>query len=53
MIATLYRFGAYWRLDFLWADMDKSLLFKTAKDARLFAKHWRYRVTRSNKSDRP
>jgi hypothetical protein len=53
MTAILYRSGAYWRLDFLWADMDKSLFFKTAKDARAFAKHWRYRVTRSNKSDRP
>ena len=52
MTATLYRSGAFWRLDFLWADMDKSLVFKTAKDARLFAKTWHYRVTRSNKSDR-
>ena len=53
MSATLYRSGAFWRLDFLWADMDKSLVFKTAKDARLFAKHWRFRVVRANRSDRP
>jgi len=52
MTATLYRSGAFWRLDFLWADIDKSIVFKTAKDARLFAKTWRYRVTRSNKSDK-
>jgi hypothetical protein len=52
MNATLYRSGAFWRLDFVWADMDKSLVFKTAKDARLFAKTWRYRVTRSDLKDR-
>ena len=52
MSATLYRSGAYWRLDFLWADIDRSLAFKTAKDARAFARTWRYRVTRSNKLDR-
>lgn len=52
MSATLYRSGAFWRLDFLWADTDKSLCFKTARDAREWAKKWSFRVVRADKQDR-
>jgi len=52
MTATLTRSGAYWRLSFLWADIDKSLVFRTAKDARAWARLWSYRVQRVSRDDR-
>ena len=53
MKATLTRSGSLWRLSFLWADMDKSLFFETAKSARAWAKFWSYKVLRAAKDDRP
>jgi hypothetical protein len=52
MRATLSRSGQLWRLSFLWADMDKSLLFESAKDARNWAKTWSFKVLRVSKDDR-
>lgn len=53
MKATLTRSGSLWRLSFLWADMDRTLLFESAKDARNWAKTWSYKVLRASKDDRP
>lgn len=52
MKATLTRSGSLWRLSFLWADMDRSLLFDSAKDARDWARLWSYKVLRVSKDDR-
>ena len=53
MTATLSRSGAFWRLSFLWADIDKSLLFESAKDARSWARLWSFKVLRCKLDDRP
>ena len=52
MKATLTLSGAFWRLSFLWADTDRTLLFESAKDARSWARLWSFKVLRAKKDDR-
>lgn len=52
MNATLTRSGNLWRLSVLWSDVDRSVLFYTAKDARDWARRWSYKVLRATKDDK-